>query len=79
MIDEIFNNYPDETFIKFDDLDEGVIGVEPKAMVLVYSIEKCIEIFCRDMSYEESVEYFYFNVEGAYLGEKTPIFIHTEF
>lgn len=28
-----------------------------------------------DMSYEEAVEYFDFNIQGAYLGEKTPIFI----
>jgi hypothetical protein len=27
-----------------------------------------------DMSEEEAFEYFYYNVSGAYMGEKTPIF-----
>ena len=31
------------------------------------------------MSYEEAVEYFDFNVEGAYMGEKTPIWVDDEF
>jgi hypothetical protein len=27
----------------------------------------------KDMSDEDAFEYFYFNVSGAYVGEKTPI------
>ena len=26
------------------------------------------------MTHEEAVEYFYFNIEGSYMGEKTPIY-----
>jgi len=28
-----------------------------------------------EMSYEEAIEYFDFNVRGAYMGEKTPIWV----
>jgi hypothetical protein len=44
---------------------------------VVYSRSKCIEVLItRDkMSKEEAEEFFDFNVEGAYMGEKTPIFV----
>lgn len=42
-------------------------------MRLIYSVSKCIEILSKDMSEEDAVEYFNFNVSSAYLGEKTPI------
>jgi hypothetical protein len=28
------------------------------------------------MEYDEALEYFDFNIAGAYVGEQTPIFIH---
>lgn len=30
------------------------------------------------MSYEEAIEYFDYNVSGAYVGEKTPIWVDDE-
>tara|TARA_Y100000593_G_C4200508_1_gene281629 strand:- start:450 stop:656 length:207 start_codon:yes stop_codon:yes gene_type:complete len=44
----------------------------------VYDYDKCIEILAEDMSYEEAVEYFEYNVTGAYVGEGTPVFLKTE-
>lgn len=41
----------------------------------VYDREKCIDILSREMSYDEAVEYFEFNVQGAYVGENTPAFL----
>jgi hypothetical protein len=43
----------------------------------VYDVDKCLDIFMtRDgMTYEEAVEFFDFNVSGAYMGENTPIFV----
>ena len=48
--------------------------------VAVYDKEKCLEILTeRDgMSWEEAVEYFDFNVAGAWVGESTPVFLETE-
>jgi len=44
--------------------------------VATYSVSKIIEGYVKDgMTEEEAHEFFQFNVEGAYVGEKTPIFI----
>ena len=42
-------------------------------MNLIYSIKGCIKILCKVMEYDEAMEYFEFNVKGAYVGEHTPI------
>jgi len=45
---------------------------------VVYSIEKILEILQKDdMSQEDALEHFYYNIEGAYVGEYTPVFIFT--
>tara|TARA_R100001463_G_scaffold50674_4_gene101150 strand:- start:1365 stop:1625 length:261 start_codon:yes stop_codon:yes gene_type:complete len=61
-----------------DGLNDAVVGisygVEPKT---VYSVHKIIEILMEDgMEWEEAIEYFSYNIGGAYVGEKTPIFIY---
>lgn len=66
----------EEPILVADGFDEAIIGLSSKNIV-VYDREKCINILARNMSYEEAVEYFDFNVEGAYMGEKTPIFVNT--
>ena len=60
------------------DFEEAFLGVmvdEPP--LAIYSEEKVIDVFVeRDgMTYDEAVEYYHFNVQGAYIGEQTPIFI----
>lgn len=71
--------YGDEEFILFDSFDECVLGVSyihsSGKHVLVYSYEKCIQTLEKEMSTEEAVEYFDFNVAGAYLGDLTPIIL----
>jgi len=73
MIDKIVEAYPDETFLKADGFDDAIIGVDEATMRLVYSESKCIDILNEDMDLEEAIEHFEFNVKGAYVGEKTPI------
>lgn len=73
MIENILEKYPDESFLKADGFDEALIGVDLKSMRLIYSVSKCIKILCRDMTELDAIEYFDFNVSGAYVGEKTPI------
>ena len=79
MIQEIIDQYPDETFLKADGYDEAIIGVDETKMRLVYSVGKVLEILQRDMNQEEAIEFFEFNVSGAYMGERTPIWCHDEF
>ena len=40
---------------------------------LIYSVKRCLDILEKDMSSEEAMEYFSFNVEGSYVGEQTPV------
>lgn len=83
MLDRILANYDDESdeFLIADGLDKAIIGLEERSMRLIYSVSKCIEIFVEDqgMTHEEALEWFSFNVEGGYVGEKTPIWCHDEY
>jgi hypothetical protein len=65
----------EETALSADGFDNAIIGVYEGR--IVYSIYKCISILMhRDkMTLEEAQEFFEFNVEGAYVGEKTPIWV----
>jgi hypothetical protein len=72
-LESILENYPDESFLKADGFDEAIIGVDENSMRLIYSVSKCIEILREDMSEEDALEHFYYNVNGSYVGDKTPI------
>jgi hypothetical protein len=73
MLSEILERYPEDDFLKADGFDEAILGVCEKENKLIYSVRQCIEILKKDMEHEEAIEYFYFNMEGAYVGEQTPI------
>ena len=65
-----------------DGFDEAIIGLATRIgmeLVVAYDVEKIIGILMnRDgMDYEEAVEYYEFNIVGAWMGEFTPIFITT--
>jgi len=79
ILENIIERYEDETFLKADGFDDAIIGVDDVSMRLIYSVSKCIEILEKDMTYEEAIEYFDFNVSGAYVGEKTPIWCNDDF
>lgn len=79
MLQYILDSYPDEEFLKADGFDKAIIGVDPHSMRLIYSVSKCIDILMKDMTEDEATEYFYFNVSGAYVGEKTPIWCEDVF
>lgn len=80
MLDEILENYPDEEILIADGFDDAIIGIDIKSMRLIYSVTKCIDILMIDMTdYLEAFEYFEFNVSGAYVGEKTPIWCYDDF
>jgi hypothetical protein len=63
-----------------DGLDAALIGVVRKPCqgeVALYHEARCIEIFMEDLDldYTGAVEYFEFNVVGAYVGVNTPVFL----
>ena len=59
-----------------DGYDDCIIGMTFRAEVpvVIYSADRMIEKLAKDMSYEEAQEFFDFNVEGAYMGERTPVY-----
>ena len=69
--------------LKIDGFDDAVIGPamvwrdKGPRDVLVYDAEKIREtLMKRDgMSAEEAREYIEFNIEGAYVGEHTPVLV----
>lgn len=79
IYDEILERYQDEELLIADGFNKAIIGIEDKSLRLIYSVKKCLEILQKDMSYEEASEYFDFNVSGAYVGEKTPIWCYDDF
>ena len=73
MLPYILEWFPEDSILKADGFDEAIIGIDESSMRLIYSVSKCIEILSRDMDEEEALDYFYYNVHGAYVGEQTPI------
>ena len=66
-----------------DGFDEAIIGYAERinlGPVAAYDVNKIIEtLMIRDgMSHEEAVEYFYYNIHGAWMGENTPVYIFKE-
>lgn len=78
--DALAENYNEEMLFAdgFEDALVGVVSRCGMSPVAVYSTSKCIQILIEDgMDEEEAIEYFNFNVIGAYVGESTPMFIET--
>lgn len=68
----------DYSILLADGLDEAFIGIgwQFNTPLAVYDRDQCMEILeSQGMTPEEAQEYFYFNTQGAYVGEQTPIFI----
>jgi hypothetical protein len=65
--------------IKANGFDEAIIGQEYHDGRYVYSIERILEILMLrdDMTMEDAMEFFSFNIGGAYVGEMTPLYIWT--
>jgi hypothetical protein len=74
LLEKILDEYPEEGFLKADGLDDAIIGIWSEGR-LVYSVDKVIEILMKDMTEQEAIEFYEFNIECAYVGERTPIFI----
>ncbi len=79
MIEQIIEQYQEEEFLIADGFDDAIIGVEETSMRLIYSVDKCLKILEQDMTELEAMEHFNFNVSGAYVGKKTPIWCWDNF
>lgn len=71
----------DPELLLADGFDNAIVGwcyTPGPGYRAVYDTDKIIgTLVARDgMSHQEACEYFEFNTEGAYVVEKTPIFLH---
>jgi hypothetical protein len=71
----ISEEHPD--LLTIDGFDEAVIGVVERAGLLAvcYDRSKILNILMRDMNETEAVEYYEYNILGAYMGESTPVYL----
>lgn len=69
----------DEGLLVADNFESAILGTEQSfnsPTRVVYSVEKCLEVLeSQGMTWEEAIEYFEFNCRGAYVGEKTPVWV----
>ena len=76
-----------EEVVLLDGLDSAILGlvaipnnVTANATVIAYSVKLILASLCADgMDEEEALEFFHFNIGGAYLGEGTPVFVQDDF
>jgi hypothetical protein len=60
----------------YDDCILGIVSRIDFSPIICYDTEKVIKRLMRDkMTYEEAVEFFEFNIIGAYFGSRTPCFM----
>ena len=69
----------DPDLLLMDGFDDCIIGICESfgsVPVVAYDYERVLaNLQASGMTYEEAVEYHEFNQAGAYVGERTPVFI----
>ena len=71
----------DETVLLADGLESAFLGIgrQFSHAVAIYSYKKTIKNLMRQgMDREEAIEYFDYNIAGAFVGDQTPVFLQDE-
>ena len=61
-----------------DGWDECILGTAyspGRPLLVIYDGDGIIEKLAKEMTYEEAEDYFSFNIEGAWQGSSTPVFV----
>ena len=66
-----------DDLLKMDGFDDAIVGeaIQANKRFLVYDKKKILLLLQRDMSEEDAVEYFEYNIACAYVGENTTAII----
>lgn len=69
----------DEETMFADGFENAFIGLGTRAgkQVAVYDKQKILEQLATEMTEQEAIEYYEFNIESANIGERTPIFVES--
>lgn len=77
--EEVVQHAGSDDLLFLDGYDDCLLGIVERfgmAPVAVYDKDKIIQSLMRSGStYEEAVEYFEFNMIGAWVGDTTPAFV----
>jgi len=77
--ERLAERYPDAELLFADGFDDAIAGVVTRygqVPIVAYCRKRCLEILVASgATPEEAVEYFDFNVTGAWVGENTPCFL----
>jgi len=62
-----------------DGFDDAIIGYDACGYRVVYNFNKCMEVLKKNdgMDLQEANEYMEFNVVGSFVGDFTPLFVHS--
>ncbi len=74
-ITEMVEVYGNDSTLKADGYDDCVVGIECNGR-LVYDKRKMLDKLERNMSSEEAMEFFDYNISGSYMGDMTPLYIY---
>ena len=61
-----------------NEFDRAVLGTSQRIGMedcIVYDVNEVLLILMQDMSEEDALEHFDYNIAGSYVGETTPIFL----
>ena len=61
-----------------NEFDSEVLGTSQRIGMedcIVYDVNEVLLILMQDMSEEDALEHFDYNIAGSYVGETTPIFL----
>jgi uncharacterized protein YjaZ len=81
MLELIQQRFEDEYILCCVGYDKCIIGYEFKDNIrLIYSVKRIInQLIEEGLTEEEAYEHYEFNIVGAWVGEKTPIFCYDDF
>lgn len=75
--EQLMDVLADEECLTADGFEDALVGCSYGGnVVAVYDINKMIAVLVNEgMDSDDAIEYLDYNVVGAYVGEKTPIYI----
>ena len=78
---ELVEQTGDESLLFADGFDSCIIGYALYNGVykVVYDRAKILIELSKQMSFEESDEYFLYNIQNAYVGDRTPVYVDRHF
>ena len=85
IVDDFGNGDGEFLFLSEPEFDEAILGVAHRIGqpdVIAYDTDKVYQILAKMLDTEDWTvvfEYFEFNILGAYVGERTPVFVDVVF